>query len=374
MARLVEIDKAAWGRYLPRVVHAPFVQSWPYGEAQTRARRCAAHRFLLLDNQEEPRGLLQVLSYTVPLLGGLARVNQGPIFFEDAWRATPSIEQVREVTTAILRTTRARRWWHLGIAPNFPARADVYATLEQLGLRKTTPFCRGSALIDLQGTAEAIRAGLHPRWRNRLQKAEAAGMELESPPAEEALPWFIENYEQMMREKGCQAIGRRLLQEMMKQDVETWAFRILCARSGDERIGAHIVVGYGDTCTHFIDWVSPKGRELLSIYYLFWHGILLGKQLGYRHFDVGGLDPATWSGVAQFKRNLRPEKYCLAGEHAYSCLPIPFRRCYRSFTPLCRLARAVCDIRNSGSALDAPLDETVVCNESARAAGIHGID
>ena len=115
------------------------------------------------------------------------------------------------------------------------------------------------------------------------------------------------------------------------------------ARLGGQVLGEHLVVGYGDTLSHFIDWQSQEGRRRVCLYLMFWQSILLAKQLGYRFFDVGGLNPATWPTVAEFKRRMRPEKYCLIGEYVYSLWPIPFRRYETSFVPPCLETEAACD-------------------------------
>ena len=318
---MLPIRRAEWDVLWARVPNAPLVQSWEYGEAKRQTQHCSAHRFLLLDEKAEPVGLLQALVYSLPLIGSVARINRGPVFFLNFIHAEPSVEDVREVMTAIQETAKLNRWRLLRIAPELLDNDDLSAQLSKTGFRKRTNASWASAIVDISRSAEDIRAGFHGKWRNLLNKSEKMDLELEIPPVENGLPFLIREYEKMQRNKSFKGLSTKLLRRMSEQEGPAWNYRLLFARRDGQRHGAVIVVGHGDTCTYLIGWTSPEGRRLQANYFLLWQAMSLFRKMGYSFFDVGGLAGITTHGVEHFKKRLQGEEYSLIGEYAYSSLP-----------------------------------------------------
>ena len=81
MFSLIEIDYDTWQAYWRDISRAHILQSWQYGQAKHLSQRWRVKRFLLRDGDNKPVGLLQVLYFSLPFIGGVARINQGPVFF-----------------------------------------------------------------------------------------------------------------------------------------------------------------------------------------------------------------------------------------------------------------------------------------------------
>lgn len=322
MFSLPEIDRNTWHKHWRNISYTNLMQSWEYGEAKSQTQIWRTHRFLLQDEEGKPVGLLQVLCLSLPFIGGVARINQGPVFFSESWRNSPLTDNIRQVMTAILNTARMNRWWYLSILPNFPANENVDVLLNELGFHRKAVNPYGSAVISLGRDVENIRAGLNGKWRNLLKKSEKMGLELEVPPLNESFPYLMQEYEKMQQEKQFKGIPAKLLKKMTEQKGSMWNPKILFARQGSERVGGVMFVGYGDTCTYLIGWTPYAGRSLMSNYFLLWRTMLLFKDLGYKFLDVGGLDANTREEIAHFKKGLNGEEYSLAGEYSYSFFPI----------------------------------------------------
>jgi lipid II:glycine glycyltransferase (peptidoglycan interpeptide bridge formation enzyme) len=319
---LVSIDHKTWNEHWPNARQAPLLQSWEYGEAKSRTQHFRTQRFLLQNERLGAVGLLQALVYSLPVIGGVARINRGPVFLSDFLHISPSREYARGIMTAIRETAKRQRWHILRIAPNLLNNEELVPIFTALGFKKQDKLPVSSAVVGLSRTPEQIRAGFHGKWRNLLTKSEKMDLELEIPSLASALPFLINVYEKMQREKNFKGLPTRLIKAIAdQQGGHTWNCRILCARHRGVRHGAVMVVGHGDTCTYMIGWTSDDGRSLQANYFLLWRAILLFRDLGYSFFDVGGLGANTAAGVGHFKRGLKGEEYSLLGEFSYSVIP-----------------------------------------------------
>ena len=320
MISMIEIDRETWNLHWPKVRHAPILQSWEYGEAKRQAQHFRPQRFLL-QKEGQPLGLLQALVYSLPLLGGVARINRGPVFFSDALRVSPSWEEVKEIMAAIRETAKCQRWRLLRIIPEFSSDDDFTPMLAELGFKKRVTSPVASAVIDIARSPEEIRAGFHGKWRNLLNKSETMDLELEVPPMADALPFLIDEYEKMQMEKNFKGLPARLLRAIVAQQGLMWNCRILFAHRQGKHHSAIMVVGHGDTCTYMIAWTSEEGRRLQANYFLLWQAMLLFRDMGYSFFDIGGLGANTTEGVEHFKKRLQGQEYTLIGEYSYSTIP-----------------------------------------------------
>lgn len=326
MISLESIDRATWDQYWPTAFHTPLLQAWEYGEAKRLAQKCRPHRFLVLDAQAGPLGLLQVLVYSLPIVGGIARINRGPVFLSEHWRASASAEQVGHVAAAVKRTARVLGWMWVRMAPGFFHNEKLFAPFAEFGFRKRDVSPCSSAEIGINRSPQEIRAGFHSKWRNLLKKSEKSGLELEVPPLAEGLRFLVPRYEDMQRNKQFKGIPAPLLRSMAEQDGPTWNTRILFAQHHGERHGAVMIVGHGDTCTYLVGWNSPTGRCLEANYFLLWNAMLHFREMGYRYFDVGGLGADTTQGVEHFKKRLQGDEYSLIGEYACFVPRLPWPR------------------------------------------------
>ena len=78
-----EVNQEKWSYYWSKVSHHNLVQSWEYGEAKNTADTWIPIRFLVRDNKDNPVAILQVLTKTWPLIGGIARLNRGPLLIKN---------------------------------------------------------------------------------------------------------------------------------------------------------------------------------------------------------------------------------------------------------------------------------------------------
>ena len=320
---LTEIERENWNSYWKGISRANLTQSWEYGEAKCAANRWKPKRFLLKDEENQPQGILQILVRTLPFIGGVARINRGPLFFASVWDNNFQDVKIRRAFEAIVHEARHQRWWYLSFAPELPHAEKNEHILKNMSFRYKNIPAWGSSILSLYPSLDNLHKGLHGKWRNLLRKAEKLGVVVEDDVSNESVSSLIKRYIQLQQEKKFQGVPDTIIRQLAIQEGPYWHFGLLSAY--DERkvnsIGMLVSVGHGDTCTYLIGWTSNEGRRLQANYLLLWKAIVLAKERGYAWFDLGGLNEKTAKGIAHFKKGLKGSKYRLIGEWGHFILP-----------------------------------------------------
>lgn len=322
MARLFQVDEVSlerWDRHWLQLRRANLLQCWQYGAAKEQAEGWRARRFLISDSDGHPIALAQLLTRTLPVLGGIARLNRGPLLLSEL-RDDQATELALGALRALLKEAGRRRWWLVQIAPELPATEAVRAGLERLGMRRRPGPAWASGRLALGGDEKALLMGLDGKWRNCLRKGERLGVTIlrttDGGPEAEHL---ISRYCAFQRSKGFEGISETLLHRLAEQRGATWNFDLFAARAAeapvtDEPIGMLVSVRNGDTATYLIGSTNEEGRRMQANSVMLWHAILHAKRSGCTWFDVGGLSAETPKGIADFKKGLNATPYALAGE------------------------------------------------------------
>lgn len=298
---------------------ANLLQCWQYGAAKEQAEGWRAWRFVISDSDSHPIALAQLLTRSLPVFGGIARLNRGPLLLEEL----PD-EQATELALgalrALLQEARRRRWWMVQVAPELPGTEAARAGLEQLGLRCQPGPAWASGRLALGVDEKGLLMGLDGKWRNCLRKGERLGVtvtrQIGGGPEEEHL---IRRYGALQRSKGFEGISETLIRRLAVQRGTTWNFDLFIARaadapSSDEPVGLLVTVRHGDTTTYLISSTNEQGRRMQANSVMLWQSILHAKSAGCTWFDIGGLGAVTPKGIAEFKKGLNAIPYALAGE------------------------------------------------------------
>ncbi len=313
---LERVERVKWNELSKKCNRFNMMQSWEYGDAKRLSQRWRPQRFALLDENAEPFGVLQALTISLPLIGGAVRINRGPLLFDDIWGANDCEETIEKAIQAVACGIKKRRWRYLNISFEFPENIKTAEALKKYGFRQKGGSAWGSTLLSLEKSVEEIRASFHGKWRNLLKKAEKSELELEHAEADDDLNFLINNYLQLQQDKNFSGIPEKLFRTMGSVTGGSWDFCPIFALKNQERVGGVLFVGHGDTSTYMVGWTSLEGRDLMANYFLLWQAILYFKGLGYKWFDVGGLNEDTPKGIAHFKQGLKGAPYRLVGNWA----------------------------------------------------------
>lgn len=313
------LSREAWEAYWPSCQQTNLLQSWQYGEAKEQAEGWQAQRFLIVNENEQPIALAQVLTRVLPFLGGIARLNRGPLLLAGINRDNEVLYKLAALRV-LLKEARRQRWWLLQAAPELPPADDALSGLQALGFKKLPASAWASGRISLKADGQALLMGLNGKWRNGMRKGVKLGVTVTHHECKgEALALLIQRYIDLQSNRGFDGLSEKLIRALAGQQGSLWQFNLFVA--GDETMAEHddplgvlVTICSGDTALYLIGSSNDKGRQMQANSVLLWQAILHAKQSGCTGFDIGGLSDATPKGIAEFKQGLNAVPYQLVGE------------------------------------------------------------
>ena len=314
-----EVGRDEWDLYWSRVIHANLMQSWEYGEAKKEAEGWEPVRFLFEDEKKEPLALVQILTKTWPIIGGVARLNRGPLFLSLNTLKQGSINKL-ELLRYLKKIARRKRWWLFYVAPEIDANENVKELLGKVGLkvRRNNIASWGSTRLSLEPDEDSLMVGLKGKWRNLLRKSHKNGLLINTARSElNDVDSLLKFYGEAQKEKGFSGISLNLLRSLSDQEGKDWKFfhYISEGESSSDLAGMLVSIVHGDTATYLIGNTTTFGRKMNANYAMLWHAILDAKRNGCKWFDLGGINKNTPSGIRHFKEGVKGDNYLLIGEY-----------------------------------------------------------
>jgi lipid II:glycine glycyltransferase (peptidoglycan interpeptide bridge formation enzyme) len=321
-AHLREIDRDTWDQFWPRVDFANMLQSWEYGDAKAVAEGWRPVRFLIVSDSGAHMALAQVLVRAWPFIGGIARLNRGPLLIDAELTANSLTENKLVALDLLLREARRRHWWVTFVAPELEVDDYVAERLASIGLRNRHKSPWASARLSLHSSEQSILANLNGKWRNMLRKAQKSELIVQHREARaDDLERLLACYQEMQRDKGFSGVSEKLLRELSKRTGPSWRFDLYVMLgtelSSTEWTALLVTVTHGDTTTYLIAYTNEIGRKVNANYLMLWRAILDAKNAGCSWFDLGGINENTKLGVAHFKKGVNASCYRLTGEYRY---------------------------------------------------------
>ena len=298
-------SRPQWERLSGEVDAPHFPQSWAYGEGK-RGHGWSAVERLVFEDHEGPVAICQVLLRRVLGVPIVARINRGPLFLS----RTAADEQQAAVFHALRRRWRAGRRGLLMIAPALPMTEDSATLLRASGFREWRAGGWGSAVIDLVPTPEAIRASLSSKWRNHLNAALRASMDIRVRADPSAFEWMLERHAAHMKARNFVGPPVEFVRHMMASSP--CDFRVFQALVEGEPVCGILVARFSSRAETFLSWTSDAGRRSNAHHRLLWHVITEMKDAGCDALDLGGYTTSEKYGA--YKRGMKGREYRLTGE------------------------------------------------------------
>lgn len=334
MCKLKVSDYSKWNELLKRCHQVNLLQTWEYGEVKRIIEGWKPTRYIIMDD-DEPLGLVQVLikSLPLPLFGGVARINRGPLFFYDIHGRRDLNDIIEKTLQAIMLEIVEKGKCYLSIIPEIKEGEEFNRIFKRLGLKTLGTIPWSSTFIDLSLSEDRLLENLNSKWRNLLKKSEKMGLELEQTLSDEAVDFLMKQYQNMQQEKQFKGVSEDIIRELKRQITSDKNMQVFFARKNGVRVAGILIVGHGDNCTYLVGWNTSDGRQLQANYFLLWQAMISFKHFNYRWFDVGGISKDTTPNIAHFKSGLGGKDYTLVGEwetYKYGFIPkvIKFIRKY----------------------------------------------
>jgi len=288
-----------WEKRFSRIPRSNLLQSYTYAQASAPLQK-QKPRWGLIEIDGQEAGIVQIFEAGILWNRFHAVIlDRGPLWFEGFGTALHVKRFFDELNKQIpQRWGRKRR-----ILPETEDGPTAQKLISQTGLNF---FGKGYETIwlDLAPDADTLRANLKSNWRNKLSKAERAGLTIEWDTTGKHLSWltgiyaadksirayggpspqFLRKYGPLLAAKGDLLVGRAL------KDGEPIAF-VLFAR-------------HGRSATYLVGWSSVDGRENAAHHLLLWEGALVLKEKGIKELDLGGINDDGAEGIKIFKEGL----------------------------------------------------------------------
>lgn len=281
----IETDRAA----LPAGCAAPMQQHARYGEASAALGAGPRHFHLRLGG--DLAGTALVLIRRWPLFGDFALLSRGPV-----WAAGVSAETRAAGTRALIRQLRTQVRGVM-CTPETDGGPDPLEDSDLLPM--VTPG--HVARLDLSTSCKARRARLHGKWRNRLVRAEAAGLTVQQG----ALPADPDHW--LLRQEAAQARARGY-RRLPHAFTHAWtthggrdATRLFTAHSSGTPVAGMLFLRHGASASYHIGWSGEEGRRLNAHTLLLWRAADWLAKKGHKQLELGTLDTEGTPGLARFK-------------------------------------------------------------------------
>jgi len=314
---IIEITNNEWDNYWPLIKNNNILQSSEYVQTKVECENWTAHKFLIIDHEQNPISIVHILKKKKPLLGEYIRINRGPLLIENNIKISKDIL----ITASLILITKLsinRRWKFISIAPELKFSNENIAKLKLLGFLKRNTNSWASGLISLKETEEDLLMSLNGKWRNTLKKGIKNNIIIKKEN-ENNLYKLLENYNKLKKTNKFSALSDTFIEKLSEKKGKFWKFNLITAFEANDftfsnPIGMLVSVHSGDTSIYLIGTTNDIGRKLQANSVLLWSAILKAKREGLNYFDIGGLNKDTPKGIAEFKSGLNSEKYELIGE------------------------------------------------------------
>lgn len=269
-----------WARH---AAGAAMQQAWAYGEAC----RALGSRVLRAEVRDGGRvvALAQLVHRKLAVLHASV-CTRGPVWTDpDADRAG--------VIGALKHTLPLPFLRGLFVTPEGEADAVRKAGLS----RVMTPYT--TAELDLTQSPDILRAAMHQKWRNRLVRAESAGLIVRRADRRQDLyAWLLDEELKQQRQNRYAALSPSL--------VSAWhqaggGLRVYTAHQDGDPIAAMLFLIHGKRATYHIGWSGAEGKRLSAHNLLMWTAMTRLPKIGVERLDLGGLNTEDVPGIARFK-------------------------------------------------------------------------
>ena len=318
---VLSITEDEWDYYWPMVKGANLVQSAAYGKSKGISSAWNPQFFLIADANKVPVAIFQALVVSVPLMGYIAFINQGPLILNGTDTDNDNYSLFLSIT-ALSSVKKIYAWRALFVAPNILQSHESTLILKGMGYKKiwALPPWESAKLL-LSPDVDQLMNGLTVSWRGALRKGFKLGITIIPQEINPFLKlWVQDAYAKFQSDKGFIGLPSLLLKNLLEQpkNGDLWGLRVYTAHQAQDSgletsIGTLITIESGDTATYLLSMTNDIGRQLQANYVLLWRAILDAKNNKLTYFDVGGLGGKTPKGIAGFKKGLNAIAYTLSG-------------------------------------------------------------
>lgn len=296
-------DKEAWNAFVLKQLHAPFAQSWEWGELE-RASGKAVVRLLAATSDNQHIGS-QWIEHSLPLGLKYHESPYGPL----STRVPSSQQTLDDYVTYLRGVAKQLPSVFLRFEPHVEQCYEAYflALKSGLSLKYSAPLqVRDTRILTLSHTEEELLADMHQKTRYNIRLAEKKGVTIKKGKQ------YIEEFIRLNKVTTARdsfvshpdSHYREMIHALPDEMVDVYV-----AEYEKSIIAANIVVSFGDTTTYVHGASSSEYRNVMAPYLLQWRQIQDAQHKGNIFYDMWGIAPSSrpfqkserWAGITRFK-------------------------------------------------------------------------
>lgn len=302
-----------WDQKFARVPRSTLLQSFPYSQAMRKVHQQKSRYGLIhIDGKEAGLCQMQEVGLFKNTVHAIS-LDRGPAWFEGYgkthhWAAfLQAIDQ--EFPARFLRKRR--------IMPELQPSA-AHTTLMQESAWTKNPKVKPYQTIwlDLRPDLETLRANLHQKWRNALNKSEKKDLILDLDMRGDSLSFLLRNYMDDRLKKNYPGPSPKMVNALCEFTIPRQECFILNAIHDQDIVASILILKHGQSATYQIGWNGSFGRDASAHHFLLWNALGLLKDHGVHDFDLGGINDETAAGVKAFKTGLKGQEIALIGQYS----------------------------------------------------------
>ncbi|MCB1530330.1 MAG: GNAT family N-acetyltransferase [Rhodospirillales bacterium] len=301
-----------WDRRFAVLPRSTFLQSYDYARAVCALQKQKA-RFGLIQINGKEAGLVQILETGI-LWDALHTVilDRGPLWFEGFGGAA----HIRMFFDEFNRRFPPRFGRKRRVLPEIEDGMTARKMLESTGLRRMEGREGYQTIwMDLGPEEEARRAALKSNWRNKLNKSERSGLEIEWDERGMFFPWLLKTYALDKKIRGYDGPSPQFLDYLAKFLSSKGNMLIGRALLDGRPVACVLFISHGRSATYQVGWSSEEGRRKAAHHLLLWDGTARLREKGICEVDLGGVNDESAAGVKTFKEGLGGQGICLVGHY-----------------------------------------------------------
>lgn len=165
-----------------------------------------------------------------------------------------------------------------------------------------------------------------PKWRNRLRRAQKAGLRVDhAPMSTEPDHWLLLHEAQQAKSRGYRALPAAFTSVWCRENGPKTT-RLFTARQKGEPIAAMLFLRHGKGASYHIGWSNAAGRALNAHNLLLWEASDWLARRCVAWVDLGPLDTESAPGLARFKLGSGAEPMRLGATYLDTLATAPFAR------------------------------------------------
>jgi hypothetical protein len=298
------ISEAQWQGCAQDFADYSIYQTWAYQQVRAETARQQLSRFVIKDG-ERVMTMGQMRIMNVRLLGlRIGYVQWGPLLR----RKDDCAQCLTEALTLLRNAYLNKRVNVLRLVPNV-CDGDSGRQLEQIlynsGFGRVDhlrPY--HTVVVPLEVAEDEMRHNLHQKWRNVLNKAEKAGVEIRQGISDEYISIFESLYRRTVARKHFVGLDIETFSKSQQLLNERQKMNVIIAYFDGEPVSAHVSSYLGDTAVVLFAAGNEAGLKCGASNLVWWRSFLAARQAGMKTCDLGGIDPVGNPGVYQFKSRM----------------------------------------------------------------------